>query len=219
MLLRKWFWEKKAQTTTTPPHPPNSFYLHCQQLCCRRNGSDHRRGQAYHRNYTQQLGHSLTCPGNSNWSCSGSKEALALRTLRKPLPKTQSRAMLCYQRPPCPSPYRPASAAATNLLSKTFVGHCQPPQELASKATVPLPDVTSKLPQRTGPCTEHRRHEYLQKPFGGCPSSRANHGRSQHGCQGSQERCRKQNNDKLFSFSQHVISHLRLTSASLGISS
>lgn len=69
--------------------------------------------------------HSAARPWSEPVTATGA--ALAFNAPSKSVPKTWSRATLCYQRPCCPSPCRPTSVAARNLLCKKFMGCCQPP--------------------------------------------------------------------------------------------
>ena len=155
-------------------------------------------GRGHHQNCTRQPGHSLTCPSNSNWSRSGPKAALTFSAPSKPVPKTWSRAILCYQRPRCPSLCHPTSMAARNLLSK--LGHCQPPWELALKTTClcqtlpvncPSAQACARSTEGTNICRSHLGVARVPVPTPQRLLRHRCHGRVQHGRCGSQEGYRK----------------------------
>lgn len=128
--LRPLPWEKgAAEKVVFAKRPPNKWLRFALTTALlQREQLRLSAGRGHHQNCTRQLGHGLTSPGDSNQSCSGPKAALEFSAPCKPVPKAWSWAMLCYQRPYCPSPCCPTSVTARNLLSKRFVGHCQPPR-------------------------------------------------------------------------------------------
>ena len=118
----------------------------------------------------------------------------------KSVPKTWSRAMLCYQRPRCPSPCRPTLVAARNLLSRKLVGHHQPPRELALKTTCLCQTLPANRPsaqagawstEGTNICRSRLGVAQVPMPRSWCLLHHQCHGRVQHRRCGSWEGYRK----------------------------